>query len=177
MSGGVSNMLATYGTDRYIRQYENEVGLPWKDMEAYLRISYPSFHPDRTKARTLFSAVRSTSMCLCRTRSRCIRRSVAPRFRPGSSSIRGVPRPQKAAVQAGPVRALRRLIRSVLEGSEHRRVRKYDPSLAAASGWKSDEIARAFRARLTHEAHSAPSQGIVGEFGRKNNIPEPPGIG
>jgi dipeptidyl aminopeptidase/acylaminoacyl peptidase len=51
---GVSNMLAAYGTDQYIRQYENEIGLPWKSIEPYLKISYPFYHADRIKTPTLF---------------------------------------------------------------------------------------------------------------------------
>jgi dipeptidyl aminopeptidase/acylaminoacyl peptidase len=51
---GVSNMLAAYGTDHYIRQYENEVGLPWKDIQPYLKLSYPFYHADRIKTPTLF---------------------------------------------------------------------------------------------------------------------------
>ena len=51
---GVSNMLAAYGTDQYIRQYENEVGLPWKDIQPYLKISYPFYEAERIKTPTLF---------------------------------------------------------------------------------------------------------------------------
>jgi dipeptidyl aminopeptidase/acylaminoacyl peptidase len=51
---GVSNMLAAYGTDHYIRQYELEVGLPWKGIEPYLKLSYPFYHADRIKTPTLF---------------------------------------------------------------------------------------------------------------------------
>jgi dipeptidyl aminopeptidase/acylaminoacyl peptidase len=50
----VSNLLAAYGTDQYIRQYENEVGLPWKDVTPYLKLSYPFLHADRIKTPTLF---------------------------------------------------------------------------------------------------------------------------
>ncbi|HSF13992.1 MAG TPA: S9 family peptidase [Vicinamibacteria bacterium] len=50
----VSNMLAAYGTDQYIRQYENEVGLPWKDIQPYLKISHPFYHADRIRTPTLF---------------------------------------------------------------------------------------------------------------------------
>ena len=46
--------MAGYGTDQYIRQYENEIGTPWKDLDAYLRISYPFFHADQIKTPTLF---------------------------------------------------------------------------------------------------------------------------
>ena len=51
---GIANILAGYGTDQYIRQYENEIGVPWKDLEAYLQISYPFFHADQIKTPTLF---------------------------------------------------------------------------------------------------------------------------
>jgi len=51
---GISNMLTGYGTDQYIRQYENELGLPWKSLDAYLKVSYPFFHADRIVTPTLF---------------------------------------------------------------------------------------------------------------------------
>jgi dipeptidyl aminopeptidase/acylaminoacyl peptidase len=51
---GVSNMLAAYGTDQYIRQYELEIGLPWKDITPYLKISYPFYEAERIKTPTLF---------------------------------------------------------------------------------------------------------------------------
>ena len=49
-----SNYLAGYGTDQYIRQYENELGLPWESLDTYLGISYPFLHADRIKTPTLF---------------------------------------------------------------------------------------------------------------------------
>lgn len=49
-----SNVLAGYGTDEYIRDYENELGLPWKNPELWLRLSYPFLHADRIKTPTLF---------------------------------------------------------------------------------------------------------------------------
>jgi dipeptidyl aminopeptidase/acylaminoacyl peptidase len=50
----ISNALAGYGTDEYIRDYENELGSPWKNPEAWQRISYPFLHADRIKTPTLF---------------------------------------------------------------------------------------------------------------------------
>ncbi|MDH4107256.1 MAG: S9 family peptidase [Gammaproteobacteria bacterium] len=50
----ISNMITGYGTDQYIWQYENELGLPWESIETYLKISYPFFHADRIKTPTLF---------------------------------------------------------------------------------------------------------------------------
>ncbi len=50
----ISNMITGYGTDQYVWQYENELGLPWKGIETYLKISYPFFHADRIQTPTLF---------------------------------------------------------------------------------------------------------------------------
>lgn len=49
-----SNILAGYGTDMYIREYELELGTPWKNLDVYLRNSYPFLHADRIKTPTLF---------------------------------------------------------------------------------------------------------------------------
>lgn len=49
-----SNILAGYGTDQYIRDYENEIGTPWKNPETWVRLSYPFLHADRIKTPTLF---------------------------------------------------------------------------------------------------------------------------
>ncbi len=55
MSGaGIANALTGYGTDQYIRQYENEIGLPWESIEPYAKISFPFLHADRIKTPTLF---------------------------------------------------------------------------------------------------------------------------
>ena len=46
--------LAGYGTDQYTRDYEAELGTPWKNPEAYLRISTPFLHADRIRTPTQF---------------------------------------------------------------------------------------------------------------------------
>ena len=51
---GSALQLSMYGSDQYIRQYELEVGVPWKATEAWVRISYPFFKADRIKTPTLF---------------------------------------------------------------------------------------------------------------------------
>ena len=51
---GSSLQLSMYGMDQYIVQYEQELGLPWKSQEAWLKVSYPFFHADRIKTPTLF---------------------------------------------------------------------------------------------------------------------------
>jgi dipeptidyl aminopeptidase/acylaminoacyl peptidase len=50
----ISNILAGYGTDMYVREYEAELGPPWKNPEAWLKLSYPFLHADRIHTPTLF---------------------------------------------------------------------------------------------------------------------------
>jgi dipeptidyl aminopeptidase/acylaminoacyl peptidase len=51
---GVSLVMSLYGVDQYILQYENELGLPWKNMDTYLKLSYPFLQVERIKTPTLF---------------------------------------------------------------------------------------------------------------------------
>jgi dipeptidyl aminopeptidase/acylaminoacyl peptidase len=51
---GSSNALALYGHDEYIREYELELGPPWKNFDTYVRLSYPFLHADRIKTPTQF---------------------------------------------------------------------------------------------------------------------------
>jgi dipeptidyl aminopeptidase/acylaminoacyl peptidase len=51
---GMGNTLGFYGIDQYILQYENEFGPPWKNLDVYLKTSYPFLHADRIKTPTLF---------------------------------------------------------------------------------------------------------------------------
>ncbi len=50
----ISNVLAGYGTDQYIRDYEAELGAPWSNTEKWMRISFPFLHADKIKTPTLF---------------------------------------------------------------------------------------------------------------------------
>jgi dipeptidyl aminopeptidase/acylaminoacyl peptidase len=51
---GISNILAGYGTDQYIREYEAELGPPWKTPDLWIRLSSPFLHADRIVTPTLF---------------------------------------------------------------------------------------------------------------------------
>lgn len=51
---GTAMQLSQYGHDQYINQYENELGVPWKNLDKYLKISYPFLKADRIKTPTLF---------------------------------------------------------------------------------------------------------------------------
>ena len=51
---GSALQLSMYGSDQYITQYEQEIGVPWKSQDLWLKISYPFFHVDRIKTPTLF---------------------------------------------------------------------------------------------------------------------------
>ncbi|HEX5072491.1 MAG TPA: S9 family peptidase [Gemmatimonadaceae bacterium] len=53
---GAGSALQTsmYGVDQYILQYETELGPPWKNPDAWVKVSYPFYHADRIKTPTLF---------------------------------------------------------------------------------------------------------------------------
>jgi dipeptidyl aminopeptidase/acylaminoacyl peptidase len=53
---GAGSALQTsmYGVDQYILQYETELGPPWKNPDAWMKVSYPFYHADRIKTPTLF---------------------------------------------------------------------------------------------------------------------------
>lgn len=53
---GSAMQLSMYGIDQYLLQWNLEIGLPWvkKDLDRYMRISYPFTHADRIKTPTLF---------------------------------------------------------------------------------------------------------------------------
>jgi dipeptidyl aminopeptidase/acylaminoacyl peptidase len=51
---GIANVLAGYGTDQYVREYEAELGTPWSNTDAWLKVSYPFLHADRIVTPTLF---------------------------------------------------------------------------------------------------------------------------
>jgi dipeptidyl aminopeptidase/acylaminoacyl peptidase len=51
---GTANMLGNYGHDQYAREYELELGTPWKNFDNYVRVSYPFLHADRIRTPVLF---------------------------------------------------------------------------------------------------------------------------
>lgn len=51
---GSANQSATYGSDEYVLQYNNELGPPWSNTALWLKVSYPFFHADRIHTPTLF---------------------------------------------------------------------------------------------------------------------------
>ena len=53
---GGSLMLSFYGTDMYIKQYEQELGKPWENTKKWLALSYPFFNINEIKTPTLFMA-------------------------------------------------------------------------------------------------------------------------
>ena len=50
----IANVLAGYGTDMYVREYEMELGAPWKNLDVWLHNSYAFLHADRIRTPTLF---------------------------------------------------------------------------------------------------------------------------
>ena len=56
---GIGNELGMYGGDQYIRQYNNELGPPWKNLDLWIKVSYPFYKADRIKTPTLFMGGRA----------------------------------------------------------------------------------------------------------------------
>jgi len=51
---GSALQLSMYGTDQYTLQYETELGVPWKNLDKWLKISYPFLNAYKIKTPTLF---------------------------------------------------------------------------------------------------------------------------
>jgi len=51
---GAANIFTNYGSDEYTVFLETELGTPWKNPDAYKKVSYPFFHNDRIVTPTLF---------------------------------------------------------------------------------------------------------------------------
>lgn len=51
---GVAMVSSLYGVDQYIMQYDNELGVPWKNIDKYLSMSYPFLKADKIKTPTQF---------------------------------------------------------------------------------------------------------------------------
>jgi dipeptidyl aminopeptidase/acylaminoacyl peptidase len=44
---GVASPMSFYGVDQYILQYDNELGPPWKNLQLYIKMSYPFLEVDK----------------------------------------------------------------------------------------------------------------------------------
>lgn len=53
---GSSLQFSMYGSDQYIKQYDVELGVPWRNPEKWMKVSYPFFKADRITTPTLFMA-------------------------------------------------------------------------------------------------------------------------
>jgi dipeptidyl aminopeptidase/acylaminoacyl peptidase len=51
---GSAMQLSMYGTDQYTIQYETELGVPWKNMDKWMKVSYPFMNVEKIKAPTLY---------------------------------------------------------------------------------------------------------------------------
>ena len=51
---GSALQLSMYGVDQYVQQYEMELGVPWKNMEKWMKVSYPFLQIDKIKTPTLY---------------------------------------------------------------------------------------------------------------------------
>ncbi len=50
----IANVFAGYGTDMYVLEYDLELGVPWKNLDVWIKNSYPFLKADRIVTPTLF---------------------------------------------------------------------------------------------------------------------------
>jgi dipeptidyl aminopeptidase/acylaminoacyl peptidase len=53
---GSSLQFSIYGTDQYAKQYNEELGAPWKNIKKWMDLSYPFFKVEQIKTPTIFMA-------------------------------------------------------------------------------------------------------------------------
>lgn len=53
---GSSLMMSVYGSDQYVKQYEEEIGKPWENPRKWEALSYPFYKVKEIKTPTLFMA-------------------------------------------------------------------------------------------------------------------------
>jgi len=51
---GSALQITMYGTDQYVQQYEMELGVPWKNMDKWMKLSYPFMNIEKIKTPTLY---------------------------------------------------------------------------------------------------------------------------
>ncbi len=51
---GSALQLSMYGSDQYTLQYETELGVPWKNMDKWMKVSYPFMNVEKIKTPTLY---------------------------------------------------------------------------------------------------------------------------
>lgn len=51
---GSALQLSMYGSDQYTLQYETELGVPWKNMDKWMKVSYPFLNVEKIKTPTLY---------------------------------------------------------------------------------------------------------------------------
>ena len=70
---GISNILSGFGDDHYIREYIDELGTPWDNLDIWMRISYPFFEADTIITPTLFLVGEKILMFLLSGQNKCIK--------------------------------------------------------------------------------------------------------
>jgi dipeptidyl aminopeptidase/acylaminoacyl peptidase len=53
---GSSFQFTMYGTDQYVKQYDDELGPPWRNFQKWVQLSYPYLKVQKIKTPTLFMA-------------------------------------------------------------------------------------------------------------------------
>ena len=144
------NYLANYGTDHYQKEWEAELGLPWKNAELWMRIS-PFFQVEKVTTPTLIlGGADDVNVPLLNSEQlyqalRRLGRETELVIYPGQSH--GITKP---SYQKDRYRALPRLVRQVPEAGRNERGRRH-----RKPGFDVQRVLRLPRAALQHHAGSA----------------------
>ena len=119
---GTAFTVSFYGVDQYIQQYDNEIGPPWKDLDTYIKISYPFLHADKLiHTPTMFMGGTNDMNVPLRGRRADVPGAQVTRRAFGVSRVsRSVSRLHQAQLHQGPLRALVGLVGQV-DGNQSRR--------------------------------------------------------
>jgi hypothetical protein len=70
---GSANQISMYGVDEYIFQYNAELGPPWKNLDAWVKLSYPFLKQTGFIRRRYLGVVMRMRTCRLWAERRCIK--------------------------------------------------------------------------------------------------------
>jgi dipeptidyl aminopeptidase/acylaminoacyl peptidase len=116
----ISNIIAGYGTDQYIREYEAELGTPWKNIEGWMKVSFPFLHADRIVTPVLFLCG-DKDFNVPLLNSEQMYQALRSLGRDAACDLsRRVPRDRQADLPARPPRALPGVVRQIPDAKARR---------------------------------------------------------
>ena len=111
---GVALYMSLYGVDQYIIQYDQELGPPWRNKDAWAKMSFGFFNADKIKTPTLYHGRREGLQRADRRRRTDVSGAEEPRRRYAARGLPGtVPRTDDPELRARSAAALPELVQQV----------------------------------------------------------------